>query len=565
MSRACVAVSVVASLAGALVVAVPAVAAERVWLAPSDIAPGVAPQVAVDAQGRAVMAWTSDGVRSADRPAGGGWQAPIALSAGGGGATDLAIGPRGSAAVMWSEDPSTMYYPYPSTVVYGVARPPGGGWRPRVQLGRADGVITKERGLSGGEDVAIDPDGNAIAVWKLVSSIEGATVPAGGAWGKPVELATLRQDGPAPQVTVDGQGRAIAVWSTSDGPPGSEIGLGPPPSGRYVVQTTELAPGAAWQRPLRPVALSAASENALDPQIAVNARGDAIAAWTAASLPAGAPAIVRAAVRPAGENWAAPLDVSVRGTVTGPRVAIDPRGNVISIWVRARGTRSVVQSAARPFGGAWSPPVNLSAYRRGMVETPQVAFDAQGNAIAVWEAPRRGRRYVYAANRPAGGGWSSPVALSGADADAPQVALGPQGDAIVVWSREKGKRAVIQAADYASGPAISRLRASASTVTFTLNVPAQVRFQIERARSGRQIGERCVRPTRARRKRKPCVRYARVTGALSASGSAGASQLRFDGRVAGRRLARGRYRLVGTPRAGGRTGRSIRTGFRIGS
>jgi hypothetical protein len=97
-----------------------------------------------------------------------------------------------------------------------------------------------------------------------------------------------------------------------------------------------------------------------------------------------------------------------------------------------------------------------------------------------------------------------------------------------------------------------------ATVRYALTAAATVRFKIERAAKGRRVGKRCVKATRANRKRKKCTRYAPVKRAFSHNGDAGANSFRFSGRIGGRALRPGRYRLVG------KAGDSLRrTGFRI--
>jgi hypothetical protein len=94
--------------------------------------------------------------------------------------------------------------------------------------------------------------------------------------------------------------------------------------------------------------------------------------------------------------------------------------------------------------------------------------------------------------------------------------------------------------------------AAGTTVRFTLSEAATVRLGVERATAGRRVGGGCVRQTRANRSRRACVRYVVVRGVLTRKLAAGAARVRFDGRLGGKRLATGRYRLVlvGTDAAG---------------
>jgi hypothetical protein len=104
-----------------------------------------------------------------------------------------------------------------------------------------------------------------------------------------------------------------------------------------------------------------------------------------------------------------------------------------------------------------------------------------------------------------------------------------------------------------------------TTIRYTLDRAARVRFTVERPAPGRRLANRrCVAPNRANRLRPRCTRYVAVRGSFSHSGSAGVNRFRFTGRIGGRRLAPGSYRLVVTPPAVGRTrGVVRRIPFRI--
>jgi hypothetical protein len=82
-----------------------------------------------------------------------------------------------------------------------------------------------------------------------------------------------------------------------------------------------------------------------------------------------------------------------------------------------------------------------------------------------------------------------------------------------------------------------------SRVGYTVSAAAAVNFGVEQARAGRRVGGSCVRPTRANRRRQRCTRYVVLSGSFTHQGSAGANTLRFSGRLRGRKLPAGRYRL----------------------
>jgi hypothetical protein len=86
-------------------------------------------------------------------------------------------------------------------------------------------------------------------------------------------------------------------------------------------------------------------------------------------------------------------------------------------------------------------------------------------------------------------------------------------------------------------------RAIGARVSYRLSEAATVTFDVQRAAAGRRVGGRCVRPTSRNHRARPCPRWARVHGTFVHASLSGVNGLRFNGRVAGRRLSPGRYRL----------------------
>ncbi len=109
-----------------------------------------------------------------------------------------------------------------------------------------------------------------------------------------------------------------------------------------------------------------------------------------------------------------------------------------------------------------------------------------------------------------------------------------------------------------------RGRRAGADLRLTLSEAAAGEVRVYRRSTGRRVGGRCVRPTRANRRARTCVRDVRVRGSITTQLAAGANTIRISGRVGGKRLARGRYKLVVAARdaAGNRTTSSGLT-FRI--
>ena len=101
-------------------------------------------------------------------------------------------------------------------------------------------------------------------------------------------------------------------------------------------------------------------------------------------------------------------------------------------------------------------------------------------------------------------------------------------------------------------------------VGYALSEAASVRFSVERAASGRRVGRRCVGPTRTNRARPRCTRWPALRGSFTHRGSSGVNRFLFTGRLAGRALSSGSYRLVAQAvDAAGNRSRALRLTFTV--
>jgi hypothetical protein len=148
---------------------------------------------------------------------------------------------------------------------------------------------------------------------------------------------------------------------------------------------------------------------------------------------------------------------------------------------------------------------------------------------------------------PVGGGVQGKAAVSSFGMSPSAFAAAPSGPSAITARKRKA-------------PVGTRVR-------FTLNQAASVAFKVTRRVRGRRVkrGKRrvCVKPTRKNRGKKRCKRTVTLKGGFTVNGAAGSNSFSFTGRLRGRRLKPGRYRLVATPSAGGVKGSPISTAFRI--
>jgi hypothetical protein len=296
-------------------------------------------------------------------------------------------------------------------------------------------------GAVGSAGLAADPKGDAVSVWwregvGIESAFRLAESPN---WSAPATVSTPGQKGETPQVGIDGQGDAIAVWQG-----GSE---------EKVEAAARPVSSGIWQAP---VAISPEGGSWLRPQVAVDARGDAVAVWSSPYPEGSSSAVVndtiQAAAKPAGASeWEPAVWVSEFGKAPYdkrfsevPQVAIDADGGAVAVWEDQGESASVyhkfIEAAVKPPNSAtWGPPVILGDAGR----QPEVAMNERGDAVAVWPGPGG----LYSATLPASSSmWQPAVPISANEAEHPHVAIDAQGDAVATWESISGETNTVQAA-----------------------------------------------------------------------------------------------------------------------
>jgi virginiamycin B lyase len=113
------------------------------------------------------------------------------------------------------------------------------------------------------------------------------------------------------------------------------------------------------------------------------------------------------------------------------------------------------------------------------------------------------------------------------------------------------------------GGSISKKRKPGTKVSYRVSATASTRFTVESVQKGRKKGKKCVKPTAKNRKGKKCTRYVLLRGSFKHAGKAGSNSFRFSGRVGGKRLASGKYRLVAVATVGTRKSKAKRANFKI--
>ena len=230
-----------------------------------------------------------------------------------------------------------------------------------------------------------------------------------------------------------------------------------------------------------PVDLSAAGADAAEPKAALNDAGQAVAVWVRGG-------VVQAATLSFGGSWSAAVDLSSQGDLSSePQVALNASGQAVAVWTRISGANADILAATLVFGGSWTAPVSLTSLGTA-VNSPRVAINASGQAVALWCKSDGSYFLVEAATLLFGGGWSAAEALSstGGNASAPALAFNDAGQTAAVWIREDVVQARTSTFGGAWGSGANLSKKPAVSSTFLLMDP----YGNVRASWRRAVGEK---------------------------------------------------------------------------
>jgi hypothetical protein len=269
-------------------------------------------EIAMDISGNAIAGWNQDdgtGVRSiyANRYiAGSGWGTATSIESDDINAEgpEIAVNSSGNAVAIWDQNDGTKN----STHANHYAA--GSGWGDAADIGI--GTVTGEGNSS---KIAMDNDGNAIAVWSqsdgTVFNIYANTYDSGTGWGTAKTLENDPYDAYAPEIAIDGMGRAIAVWQQSDGKAirawAKQYYVGDWETGKTNIESK--------------------TRDCLGPQIAINENGDAVVVW------ATFPSLTIWSSRYTSASWEASQEIDGGTTLNGrQQIAINNNGDAVAVW-----------------------------------------------------------------------------------------------------------------------------------------------------------------------------------------------------------------------------------------
>lgn len=399
----------------------------------------------------------------------------------------VAVDAAGNAIAVWQQAGPG---PFDSIGIWTSRFTPATGWGPAEVLDTEDDVANAPQ-------VAMDPSGNAIAIWQQSdgtrTNLWANQYTLGVGWGGAILVETddtgdaeLPFPGfnPAQSIAIDPNGNAMVAWLlVAPLPPeyGGEL--------TYNAVVSRYTPGGGWEAQVH------LSGNASDPQIGMDALGNAIALWRWRANTGGGNQRVYASNYTVGSGWGPfPLFVSYSSAFRGPRMAVDSAGKAVVAWsgcsaaacagiyvnryTSATGWEGEQLIFSDPTGGSQTPAVALNdagdvlvtwmridnyptnslwamRYTQGAWQAaeelhpggefgePTAAIDAAGNAIVAWGSffvsqAVPGIPDIFTSRYVVGLGWETPMVIEAngvqGNAQFPHVKFGSDGGAMLVWS-----------------------------------------------------------------------------------------------------------------------------------
>ena len=157
-----------------------------------------------------------------------------------------------------------------------------------------------------------------------------------------------------------------------------------------------------------------------------------------------------------------------------PEIAGDAYGNAIAVWEQSDGKRVNIRANRFVAGTGWGSATRIETGKSNAGE-PLVAMDAEGNAIAVWYRFDGKRGQLWSNRYVAGGVWGQALLMESKPgyAHSPVIETEAGGHATVVWKQADGWLTATWAKHYRVGEGWSAARQGCSPTAHALAVPGQ--------------------------------------------------------------------------------------------
>jgi hypothetical protein len=406
---------------------------------PNSLVTELSPQVAVDAQGNAVVVYVHGSAIWANHYsfATNVWGTASAIDARTGGGTApqspaVAVATVAGAAqwmAVWQQD-------YSSPTLHGI-------WQSTSSDGitwSAPAAITTA-GQTFDPVLAMNRTGTAVVAWEDTTNAQftlmASVRPAGGTWTTPRVMHLARDSGDRiPAVAVAGQGDVFVAWEQADDGVADQIS----------VWTDRWTATTGWAAEMLMESYDAYGAYATG--IAANQSGQAVLTWL---QPTQTTQTLWARKYAPGTGWAAGVmivDAEDIPWFPSPTVVLDDAGVSTVAFAVTSGTpgRSNAYTVRAGWTQAWPAPIPLETDNLAPIDaatlverapSPIVSIDAAGNGVVVWRKQMVGTRFdLYGRQVTGAGVWGAPTLLGSQDPNSvffPALSVGVNGTGAVVW------------------------------------------------------------------------------------------------------------------------------------
>jgi hypothetical protein len=392
------------------------------------------PEQAIDVNGNVIAVWHQDGGTGipdiwANRysAANGTWSMPQLLENDPGYAFNYALSmdAAGNAIAVWDQETAdnATFIPKIWARRYDATNDT---WGPAEMISDSagEGIIPS---------VAMDPGGSAIVVWEQDDPMGGVDIRASrysvgsGTWSASALVENSLGSAFSPSIAMDASGNGIVVWEQEGVPDSFVFDIS---ANRYSAATD------TWGTQ---VLLETSALEAFSPKIAIQAGGDAVVIWEQKSVAGTFENDVRANVYSAGADaWdmAVTLDTAA-DDAQQPQVGIDAAGNATATWRQDVGVgENSILANRRPVGGPWGTAVLLENSAEDAA-FPRLAVGVDGDSIVAWpQADGLGSGDLYVnAYSSAAGAWGTASVIDNSTGVVPLVRLATDaaGNAMAIW------------------------------------------------------------------------------------------------------------------------------------
>jgi hypothetical protein len=137
------------------------------------------------------------------------------------------------------------------------------------------------------------------------------------------------------------------------------------------------------------------------------------------------------------------IETDNAGDAFNPQIAIDASGNAVAVWQQSDGIRTNIWGNRMSATGVWGTAQLIETDNASNASQPQIAINASGNAVAVWQQSNGMLTNIWANRMTAAGVWGTAELIetdNTGDADSPQIAIDLAGQAVAVWQQYDGTR-----------------------------------------------------------------------------------------------------------------------------